>query len=269
MNAGALLQHFDIISDAPNAVPRLRQFVLALAVRGRLFDAAETNERAATTDLIGGASKCPFELTSGWRWTTVAAVSNARLGKMLDKARNSGTPRRYLRNINVRWFDFDLSDVLEMPFEDRELDEFALRRGDVLICEGGEPGRAAVWDGREENIYFQKAIHRVRFDEDVLPTYFVLTLRNAADEGRLSDYFTGVGIKHFTGKGLASFLFPLPPQWMQRRIVDRVNELMTLCDGLEEAQERREMLRNKLLDALMHQAIRPSETASVVNRPEA
>jgi type I restriction enzyme S subunit len=58
------------------------------------------------------------------------------------------TPSLYLRNVNVRWFDFDLSDVFEMRFEDSELDEFALRRGDVLICEGGEPGRAAVWDQR-------------------------------------------------------------------------------------------------------------------------
>ena len=82
---------------------------------------------------------------------------------MLDKAKNKGTPRRYLRNINVRWFDFDLSNILEMRFEDSELSEFAIRSGDVLICEGGEPGRAAVWDDRETDIYFQKAIHRVRF----------------------------------------------------------------------------------------------------------
>lgn len=98
-----------------------------------------------------------------------------------------------------------------MRFEDAELNEFALRSGDILVCEGGEPGRAAVWDDREKDIYFQKAIHRARFAKGVVPQYFVTTLREAAQSGRLSSYFTGVGIKHLTGKGLSLFVFPLPP----------------------------------------------------------
>jgi type I restriction enzyme, S subunit len=75
--------------------------------------------------------------------------------------------------INIRWFDFDLTDVLEVRFEDSELEEFTLRRGDVLVCEGGEPGRAAVWDDREPGIYFQKALHRLRFPRAVNAYYFV------------------------------------------------------------------------------------------------
>jgi type I restriction enzyme, S subunit len=76
--------------------------------------------------------------------------------------------------------------LLEMPFEDGELPEFALRAGDVLICEGGEPGRAAVWDERAKGIYFQKAIHRVRFAPIVDPAYFVTALRASAQDGRLA-----------------------------------------------------------------------------------
>ncbi len=76
-----------------------------------------------------------------------------------------------------------------MLFEDSELDEFSLRRGDVLICEGGYPGRAAVWDERESNIYFQKAIHRVRFKIGINPSYFVYVLRESADSGRLRFLF--------------------------------------------------------------------------------
>ena len=129
---------------------------------------------------------------------------------MLDKAKNKGTLRPYLRNINVRWFVFDLSDLLEMPFEESELEEFSLRRGDVLICEGGEPGRAAVWDERADGIYFQKAIHRVRFAEPVEPHFYLLCLKASAEDGRLAESFTGTGIKHFTGKGLCSYRFPPP-----------------------------------------------------------
>lgn len=170
---------------------------------------------------------------------------------MLDKAKNKGTPRRYLRNINVRWFDFDLSNVMEMRFEDSELTEFGLRHGDVLICEGGEPGRAAVWDEREADIYFQKAIHRIRFSNRVDPHFFVIVLRVSADSGDLATYFTGVGIKHFTGKGLSVFQFPLPPLAEQHRIVAKVGELMALCDRLENAQAERESIRRQLLDATL------------------
>ena len=90
-----------------------------------------------------------------------------------------------------------------------------------MICEGGEPGRAAVWDGREDDIYFQKAIHRVRFLNFVDGHFFAKALRASADDGRLAEYFTGTGIKHFTGKGLSGYLFPLPPLAEQHRIMAR------------------------------------------------
>ena len=83
---------------------------------------------------------------------------------MLDKAKNKGEPRPYLRNLNVRWFDFDLSDVLEMRFLPEEADKYMAIKGDVLVCEGGYPGRAAIWN-KDEPIYFQKELHRVRFHE--------------------------------------------------------------------------------------------------------
>ena len=177
---------------------------------------------------------------------------------MLDKGKNKGMPRRYLRNVNVRWFDFDLSDVLRMRFEDSELAEFDLQSGDVLICEGGEPGRAAVWDSREEGIYFQKAIHRVRFVNFIDGEFFVKALRASADDGRLAEYFTGTGIRHFTGKGLSAYLFPLPPLAEQHRIVARVDELMATCDRLEASIESSEDMRRRVLDVILFEALEPA-----------
>ena len=168
-----------------------------------------------------------------------------------------GTLRRYLRNINVRWFDFDLSDLLKMRFEDSELPEFSLRVGDVLICEGGEPGRAAVWDARRSDIYFQKAIHRVRFLDFVDSEFFVKALWASADDGRLAEYFTGTGIKHFTGKSLYAYLFPLPPFAEQHRIVAKIDELMALCDRLEASLSNGDGTRKRLLDALLYEALEP------------
>jgi len=81
-----------------------------------------------------------------------------RLGKMLDKAKNTGQLRPYQRNTNVQWQRFDLSDLKEMRLEDNELDEYEVLPGDLLVCEGGEPGRCAIWNGEIEKIHFQKAL---------------------------------------------------------------------------------------------------------------
>ena len=94
------------------------------------------------------------------------------------------------------------------------MDEFILRRNDVLICEGGEPGRAAVWDERETDIYFVRALYL------------------DAQSGRLEKFFTGMTIKHLTGRGLAQYSFPLPPLSEKHRIVQRVDELFAICASL-------------------------------------
>ena len=235
-DAAFALDNLTPLTTRPDQIKALRQTILNLAVRGKLVPQDPNDEPTAgllKRRKVAVSEAGSFELPESWAWVSVGAVADSRLGKMLDKAKNKGTLRKYLRNINVRWFDFDLSDLLEMRFEDSELPEFALRKGDVLICEGGEPGRAAVWDDRETDIYFQKAIHRVRFPDFVCSDFFVKALRASADDGRLVEYFTGTGIKHFTGKGLAAYSFPLPPATEQRRIVAKVDELMALCDRLE------------------------------------
>jgi type I restriction enzyme S subunit len=79
---------------------------------------------------------------------------------MLDKAKNKGESTLYLRNVNVRWFGFDLNSIFEIKASAIEKQKFEIRNGDLLICEGGEPGRAAVWQGGKTEIIFQKAIHR-------------------------------------------------------------------------------------------------------------
>ena len=239
-------------------IKQLRQTILNLAVRGKLVEQEPSDEPA--TEILKRISvqltkDHAFPIPSGWAWASVGTVANARLGKMLDKAKNKGVPRPYLRNVNVRWFDFNLSDLLEMRFEETELPEYELRDGDVLICEGGEPGRAAVWDERVTGVYFQKAIHRVRFKPFVDPVYFVYALRASADDGRLAEEFTGAGIKHFTGKGLKAYRFPLPPLAEQRRIVAKVDVLMAICDQLEAQitvteQDSRRFLESVLADAL-------------------
>jgi type I restriction enzyme S subunit len=157
---------------------------------------------------------------NGWPAVLLGEVADLCLGKMLDAKKNKGDPYPYLSNPDVRWFDVDTSRLKNMLFESRELDRFGLCAGDVLVCEGGEAGRAAVWDGRRSDVKFQKAIHRVRPRPRLLNRFLVHKLFADYHAGRLEDYYTGATIKHLTGQDLATYELALPPIDEQRRIVD-------------------------------------------------
>jgi type I restriction enzyme, S subunit len=160
---------------------------------------------------------------NGWQAKKISEIAEYSLGKMLDKAKNKGELKPYLRNFNVRWFGFDLSDVLEMRFLPEEAAKYTAVKGDVLICEGGYPGRAAIWE-QDESIYFQKALHRVRFHEPERSKWFLYYLHAKDLDGTLKNHFNGAGIQHFTGEALARFELPLPPLPEQQRIVAILDE---------------------------------------------
>lgn len=163
-------------------------------------------------------------MNGGWETKRVDEIAQHSLGKMLDKAKNRGQPQQYLRNLNVRWFDFDLSSVLEMRFEPTEMEKYSIRKGDLVICEGGYPGRAAIWQ-RDDPICFQKALHRVRFHEPEHAVWCLYYLHYCDLVGSLKDHFNGAGIQHFTGEALAAFTLPVPPLHEQRRIVEILDEV--------------------------------------------
>jgi type I restriction enzyme, S subunit len=197
------------------------------------------------------------ELPSGWRYVVLSDVAESWLGKMLDRQKHTaGNELPYLRNQNVRWFGVDLSDVSAMFFEDRELDRYGLRTGDVLVCEGGEPGRAAIWDGRSPAMKFQKAIHRVRPSASLLPEWLVFHLFHDAQSGGLERYFTGTTIKHFTGTALAKYEIPLPPPNEQRRIVAKLEALQARSRRASEALDAVPPLLEKLRQSILAAAFR-------------
>ena len=106
-----------------------------------------------------------------WDVVRLGDVYEVQLGKMLSpKSRQGRNPLPYLTNRNVRWGEFDLSDLLTMDFDQREIEKFQLRPGDLLVCEGGDTGRAAVWLGEIADCYYQKALHRLRPIDDFLVT---------------------------------------------------------------------------------------------------
>jgi type I restriction enzyme S subunit len=189
----------------------------------------------------------------GWVEKKVSEIAKHSLGKMLDKAKNKGEPQPYLRNINVRWFTFDLSDLLQMPFLLTEAEKYTAIKGDVLICEGGYPGRAAIWD-EDYPIYFQKALHRVRFHQPELNKWFVYYLSVQDSSGQLQQHFSGTGIQHFTGEVLARFTIPVPPLPELRRAVARFDALSEETQRLARLYERKLAALEALKKSLLHQA---------------
>lgn len=149
----------------------------------------------------------------------------ACLGKMLDAQKNRGAFQPYLGNSNVRWGAFDLQDLAVMRFEQQEEERYGLRDGDLVVCEGGEPGRCAIWQGEVPNMKIQKALHRIRV-KDGLDNYFLYYwFLHAGKTGALEPYFTGTTIKHLTGKALAELKIPLPTIERQRGLAKVLRSL--------------------------------------------
>ena len=176
------------------------------------------------------------------------------LGKMLDRQKNSGVPRRYLGNLNLRWGKFDLRNLKTMKVEDSEIQRYSLAKGDLVICEGGEPGRCAVWEGPDQTMLIQKALHRVRFIESYSPYFAYYFMTYAASSGLLSPNFTGSTIKHLTGKGLGSVLFPLCTLSEQNQIVHLLDRTFTQCDELERQIEREIRRSDSLRQSVLSRA---------------
>ena len=172
-----------------------------------------------------------FELPDNWEWCSLLNIAKIELGKTLDSAKNIGTNYPYLRSVNVRWNEVDLSDLKEMRFEPEELDRYTVRHNDLLICEGGDVGRSCVWTDEKEILY-QNALHRVRFYGGCNPFYFMYYMMYYESRGIIKALCKGVTIKHLTRNVLSLIPFALPPIEEQDRIVKRLNRIFVLLDSI-------------------------------------
>lgn len=141
----------------------------------------------------------------------------------------------YLANVDVRWGQFDLSDLREMPFEESEKERYGLRFGDIVMCEGGEPGRCAIWKDERPGMMFQKALFRIRPHKELLPEFLYYYFVDTGRRNAFSPYFTGSTIKHLPREKLSLVQVPLPPLSEQRRIVG----ILSAYDDLIENNRKR------------------------------
>lgn len=180
-----------------------------------------------------------------WEKVKLGNVTDSCLGKMLDQNKNKGDYQPYLANVNVRWGEFDLEDLPLMKFEESEHERYELKYGDLVICEGGEPGRCAIWKEQIPNMKIQKALHRVRVHDCLDYRYLFYWFLLAGKTGELDQYFTGATIKHMPGQKLKEVVIDKPPLEIQHRIADILSAYDDLIENnqkqiklLEEAAQR-------------------------------
>ena len=181
------------------------------------------------------ADASPVHVKPEWPVARLADVADFRLGKMLDGRKNKGYPRPYLANVNVRWGRFDLDDLREMRFEEHEIEKYGLRDGDIVMCEGGVPGRCALWKEQLPGMTLQKALHRIRPDACLSNQFLYYNLFHRGRAGRFAPLFTGATIKHLPRQQLAKVEVDVPPMAVQKRIAD----ILSAYDDLIENNRRR------------------------------
>ena len=174
----------------------------------------------------------PFDIPESWKWVHLNDIAYSSLGKTLDKVKNTGTLQPYLCSINVYWNGICLDKVKEARFEEAELPKYLLQKGDLLICEGGEVGRSCVWE-HDMKMYYQNALHRVRFYQNINPYFYKFLIECYKGIGIIDRFSKGVTIKHLVQNSLNAMWLPLPPLAEQKRIVAKLEQLLPLCERLK------------------------------------
>lgn len=163
--------------------------------------------------------------TKQWKTYVFSEIATSRLGKMLDTKKQTGNYSfPYLANYNVQWFRFELDNLNQMDFNEKDQVEFALEEGDLLVCEGGEIGRCAIWHNEFSPCFFQKALHRVRCNKDIIiPTYLAWWFRFNCDNNGFSEIEGAKAtIAHLPGAKLKKLSVVVPPLYLQNQFADFV-----------------------------------------------
>jgi type I restriction enzyme S subunit len=194
------------------------------------------------------------DLPNGWEWTTLGEIAESRLGKMLDRKKDTGEhPKPYLRNINVQWGRIDTNDVLTMDIPPEQQDFFRIIPGDLLVCEGGEIGRCAIWRQETGYMAFQKALHRVRPLNGIAPEYLRYLMEYLSIQGQLLSFATGSTIKHLPQEQLRRLPVPLAPLAEQQRIVsvleDHLSRVEAAVKQLRMVAQRASRMRDRVMEA--------------------
>lgn len=179
----------------------------------------------------------PFDIPESWMWCYVGDLFQHNTGKALNGSDKSGTPMTYITTSNLYWDRFELKKLKEMPFTESEAEKCTVQKGDLLVCEGGDYGRSAIWS-YDYPMRIQNHIHRLRAYGAVSVRYFYYCFYLYKNAGLIAG--KGIAIQGLSANALHSLEMPLPPLAEQKRIVAKIEELLPLIDRYEKAWSRLE-----------------------------
>ena len=173
----------------------------------------------------------PFELPNSWCWCRLGTVFSHNTGKALNSSNTDGCKLAYITTSNLYWDRFELATLKEMFFVDSEIDKCTVKKGDLLVCEGGDIGRAAIWTF-DEDIRIQNHIHRLRPYISLSNRFYYYVIFLWKQLGFIGGQ--GIGLQGFSSNALHHLIVPLPPINEQIQIVEFVDSLNKTILNIEE-----------------------------------
>ena len=182
-----------------------------------------------------GSKKCidfetDYEIPDNWLWCNLGLLFNHNTGKALNSSNSTGKALTYIATSNVYWNRFELNNLKSMPFADSELEKCTVKKGDLLVCEGGDIGRAAIWNFDDE-IRIQNHLHRLRVYDNVETIFYYYVLYLYKLKGKING--KGIGLQGLSSSALHSIIVPVPPIAEQKKIVMSIEKMISIIDIIE------------------------------------
>ena len=193
------------------------------------------------------ADEVPFDIPDSWEWVQLGELFQHNTGKALNAANRTGQLKQYITTSNLYWNRFELDNLKEMHFSESEVEKCTVIKGDLLVCGGGDIGRAAIWSF-DYPMCIQNHIHRLRAYVPVCTRFFYCLFDLYKHAGWIGG--KGIGIQGLFSNAIHSLLFPLPPLAEQYRIVDAIDTLQPYTDAYADVESTLDTLNATFPEAL-------------------
>ena len=223
--------------DLQTIIKQTKSKILDLAIHGKLVPQDPNDEPAIELLKRINPNFTPCDnghYPIGWIKTILGELFSHNTGKALNSSNKEGIFKDYLTTSNVYWNKFDFTVIKQMPFKESELDKCTVTKGDLLVCEGGDIGRSAIWNF-DYDICIQNHIHRLRPKIDLCVPFYYYTFAYLKENNLIGG--KGIGLLGLSSNALHKIELPLPPLAEQQRIVQKIEELFSVLDNIQKAIE--------------------------------
>ena len=239
---GKLTEQLPSDGDAETLYARIQE------EKGRLVKEGKIKKDKAFPDI--SADEIPFEIPKNWKWVHMGDIFDHNTGKALNNSDKEGKKLEYITTSNMYWDHFELNSLKSMFFKESEIEKCTIKKGDLLICEGGDIGRSAIWCFDYE-MRIQNHIHKLRGYGGIDHRFYFYIMRNYKDSGMIDG--RGIGLQGFSSKRVHSLVVPLAPLAEQKRIAEKLEELFSQIDIIDDLQSKYSndlaVLKSKIIDA--------------------